>query len=71
MKKSVIYTAVIVAIIAVWCKPTTVASDNSDKSYEAYCDSIWAADPDYYYDVLEETEEYRNYIELNGKWWAE
>lgn len=54
-----------------WCKPTTVASVNSDKSYEAYCDSIWVNDPDYYYDVLQETEEYRNYIELNGKWWVE
>lgn len=42
-----------------------------DYSYEAYCDSIWKVNPNYYTDVLVETDEYQNYIELNGEWWSE
>lgn len=42
---------------------------NRDLSYEHYCDSIWEADPDYYIDVLEETDEYQEYIKDNGIWW--
>lgn len=39
-----------------------------DYDYEAYCDSIWDANPDYYLDCLVETDEYQEYIEVNGKW---
>lgn len=39
--------------------------------YEAYCDSVFNADPDYYLDVLCTTDEYQDYIEANGKWWEE
>lgn len=49
------------------CRPTKVAERNH--AYEAYCDSIWEANPDYYLDVLVESDEYQNYIELNGQWW--
>lgn len=37
--------------------------------YEKYCDSIWVADPDYYLDVLVETDEFQEYIEIHGAWW--
>lgn len=40
-----------------------------DLAYEHYCDSIWDNNPDYYMDVLVETDEYQSYIEQNGKWW--
>lgn len=48
---------------------STKESATRDKAYEAYCDSIWQADPDYYLDVLVEGDEYQCYIEQNGKWW--
>lgn len=42
-----------------------------DLAYEAYCDSIWENDPDYYMDVLMETYKYTNYINTYGAWWPE
>lgn len=39
--------------------------------YEAYCDSIYFNDRDYYYDVLVSTNEYQNYMETHGQWWEE
>lgn len=41
-----------------------------DYAYEAYCDSIWNTDKDYYLDVLVRTEEYQLYIESHGAWWT-
>jgi hypothetical protein len=38
-------------------------------SYEHYCDSIWITNPDYYLDVLVETDEFQDYIEKHGQWW--
>lgn len=38
-------------------------------NYEHYCDSIWITNPDYYLDVLVETDEFQNYIEEHGQWW--
>lgn len=47
-----------------------IANDETrNYSYEAYCDSIWESDPDYYLDVLCTTDEYQEYVEVNGKWW--
>ena len=40
-----------------------------DINYEHYCDSIWITNPDYYLDVLVETDEFQNYIEEHGQWW--
>lgn len=40
-----------------------------DYEYEHYCDSIWENDPGYYLDVLMETDEYQNYIDIHGQWW--
>lgn len=33
--------------------------------YEKYCDSIREADPDYFYDVLVETDEFQEHLERN------
>ena len=41
-----------------------------DINYEHYCDSIWITNPDYYLDVLVETDEFQNYIDEHGEWWA-
>lgn len=41
-----------------------------DYEYEAYCDSIWDNNPDYYMDVLGETDEYQDYIAEHGEWWT-
>lgn len=49
---------------------STKVSTTRDLAYEAYCDSIYEADPDYYLDVLCETDEYCIYIEQNGQWWG-
>lgn len=48
---------------------STKESTNRDYAYEAYCDSIYEANPDYYLDVLSETDEYCSYIEEHGEWW--
>lgn len=67
MKKIIIFIAISVAVIVMGCGPTKV--DTRNYAYEAYCDSIWEANPDYYIDVLCETDEYRTYIEEHGLWW--
>lgn len=41
-----------------------------DINYEHYCDSIWITNPDYYLDVLVETDKFQNYIEEHGQWWT-
>ena len=41
-----------------------------DINYEHYCDSIWITNPDYYLDVLVETDEFQSYIEKHGEWWT-
>lgn len=58
----------IAAIVVIGCKPTKVAN-NRDYAYEAYCDSIYEANPSYYIDVLCESDEYCIYIEEHGEWW--
>lgn len=70
MKKIILFITIAVAAIVMGYMPTSVAS-NRDYEFEHYCDSIWDADPDYYMDVLVETDEYQEYIEVNGQWWAE
>lgn len=45
------------------------AGSQRDLKYEAYCDSIFKADPDYYLDVLCTTDEYQDYLEEHGQWW--
>lgn len=37
--------------------------------FESYCDLIWKDNPDYYLDVLCETDFYQEYITKFGCWW--
>ena len=67
MKYLFILALAILGIVFAGCQPTKVAE--RDYAYEAYCDSIWKADPDYYLDVLCETEEYIEYVNIHGQWW--
>lgn len=64
--KKVFFVLGIAALIITSC---TTHRQGRNLSYEAYCDSIWTNDPDYYLDVLCETDEYQQYIEQNGRWW--
>lgn len=67
MRYIVLCIVAIAAVVAIWCAPTSVETTR-DLEFEAYCDSIWEADPNYYYDVLVESDEYQIYIETNGEW---
>lgn len=69
MKNIIIFIITVVAVVMMGCQPTKVADDTRDYAYEAYCDSIYEADPDYYLDVLAESDEYCNYLEEHGEWW--
>ena len=66
MKNLILIAMVILGIAIAGCGPTKV--DTRDYDYERYCDSIWENNPDYYLDVLVESDEYQNYIEQNGEW---
>lgn len=68
MKHLLILALAVLGIAFAGCQ-TTKVSETHSLSYEAYCDSIWEANPDYYLDVLVETDEYQDYIEANGRWW--
>lgn len=70
MKKIFLSIAAVAAIVAMG-SCSTKESTTRDYAYEAYCDSIWQADPDYYLDVLVEGDEYQCYIEQNGQWWKD
>ena len=51
-------------------KTCVVKIDNTrDYAYEHYCDSIYAANLDYYLDVLVETDKFQSYLNEHGKWW--
>lgn len=67
MKKILLIIAAVAAIVAMG-SCSTKESTTRNYAYEAYCDSIYEADPDYYLDVLCETDEYCAYIEQNGQW---
>ena len=41
-----------------------------DYKFEHYCDSIYEVNPDYYLDVLIETDKFQDYIDKHGKWWT-
>lgn len=41
-----------------------------DYKFEHYCDSIYEVNPDYYFDILVETDEFQNYIDEHGEWWT-
>lgn len=49
-----------------------VKNDNTrDYVYEHYCDSVYEANPDYYLDVLVETDKFQSYLTEHGKWWTD
>ena len=51
-------------------KTITIKNNSTrDYNYEHYCDSIYEVNPDYYLDVLIETDEFQNYIDEHGEWW--
>lgn len=68
MKKIFPFIAAVAAIVAMG-SCSTKESTTRNYAYEAYCDSIYEADPDYYMDVLCETDEYCSYVEKHGEWW--
>ena len=49
-----------------------ITNNNSTRDYkfEHYCDSIYEVNPDYYLDVLIETDKFQDYIDKHGKWWT-
>lgn len=52
-------------------KTFTIRNNNTrDYDYEHYCDSLYIVNPDYYFDVLVETDEFQDYIEEHGEWWT-
>lgn len=67
MKK--IFLIIAVAVAAMAMGSCSTKESTRDLAWEAHCDSIWEASPDYYLDVLCESDEYCTYIEENGPWW--
>lgn len=52
-------------------KTFIVKNNNTrDYAYEHYCDSIYEVNPDYYLDVLVETDEFQSYLDEHGEWWT-
>ena len=71
MKNIILLVTLVIVTIAIGCQPTKVANDTRDYAYEAYCDSIYKNDKDYYLDVLVETDEYQTYITEHEDYWFE
>ena len=73
--KETIFGVIIVLLMTLASFAGAYSGTNSQKdltrdySYEHYCDSIWVNDPDYYTDVLMETDKYIEYITKHGEWW--
>lgn len=59
----------LILVVSAFVRCGLNADAHRDYDFEQYCDSIWDNNPEYYNDVLVETDEYQNYIEVNGKWW--
>lgn len=52
-------------------KTFTIKNNSTrDYKYEHYCDSIYINNPDYYLNVLVETDKFQNYIDNHGEWWT-
>lgn len=68
--RSFVFIVIVSIMVAVGsCSNQKSNNDTRDYAYEAYCDSIWEANPDYYLDVIMEQDEYCTYIEEHGTWW--
>lgn len=52
-------------------KSFTIKNNSTrDYKFEHYCDSIYEVNPNYYLDVIVETDEFQNYIDEHGEWWT-
>lgn len=73
MKGFIICVSCFILLSLIECSYTSNSKKNLERNYqyEAYCDSIWDADKDFYLDVLAETQEYQDYLEQHGEWWHE
>lgn len=67
MKNLLFIAFAILGMAFAGCNSTKVST--RDFEYEAYCDSIWENNPEYYMDVLVEGDEFQEYVHTNGKWW--
>lgn len=63
-----IFIAIPLLLVGVFAGCQSAKEIERDYSYESYCDSIWKNNPDYYLDVLMETDKYCTYIEKCGIW---
>lgn len=45
--------------------------DNRDYEYERYLDSIYTTNPDYYFDVVVETDKFQDYINAHKDYYNE
>lgn len=64
-------SSLIVVIVSNNNKTFTVKNNNTrDYNYEHYCDSIYEVNPNYYFDVLVESDKFQNYIYEHGEWWT-
>lgn len=72
-----LFVGVLVNLLFIHCS-TCINSKNyitkndstRDYKFEHYCDSIYEVNPDYYLDVLIETDKFQDYIDKHGKWWT-
>lgn len=67
--RSLIFLAIFIVAMGIAGAHSTKVSNTRDYQYEAYCDSIWESNPDYYMDVIAESDEYCEYLDKHGKWW--
>lgn len=49
---------------------TIYNNSTRDYNYEHYCDSVYITNPNYYFDVIVESDEFQQYIDNHGEWWA-
>lgn len=71
ISKIVFYACAIIILGLLLIPRPIKAEEQRDLQYEAYCDSIWENNPEYYQDTLVETDKYQNYIDEHGIWWEE
>lgn len=60
-----------IIILGLLLIPRPIKAQDRDLQYEAYCDSVWRYDRDYYMNVLVETDRYQEYLDKHGEWWEE
>lgn len=52
-------------------KTFTIKNNSArDYNYEHYCDSIYMVNPNYYNDVIVESDKFQDYINNHGEWWT-